>query len=341
VLNVNRKHSSGELTIFLIQQPFATFEHNPSWLAIKDLHDIYLSIKHRPQPSPSSSDKEKKKNDDDDDKGPRIHIQAIQSSVSYSHVLSLVPLIHGVNPSAPEARVHFDPKGDQPDPETHEGPQGNGSPFPEGYPVQLPAKGKFDLVVHIGVGSKGALVLEKLGHKRGYQIADVEHKKAPVATDQKPDKDLERSEDEQRELARMAPRDASDTRKPRDMVRGFGIGYEDFKDEESTSNDVNGLVEWLQTECNFKHTRASHDAGRYLCDFIVSTTDQVTMKIHMADTFPCQYYCSLCESKRRGAGTKVQFIHVPPTGEPQSSEDCKETIANAIWWLLVHNGHNT
>jgi hypothetical protein len=242
------------------------------------LHDTYLYTKERPQSSPdkekgekssSKEDEEKdKKEEDQQSKEPRIHIQIVQSSVSYSHVLSLIPLIHGVNPSAPEAKVHLDPKGDQPDAETKLGPQGNGSPFPEGYPIKLPAKGSFDLVVHIGVGSRGAIVVEKLGHKRGYQIEDVENKKAPIATDQTREKGQEYSEAEQRELARMNP--SSSDEKKEDVLRGFGKGYEDFKDEEHTSNDLPGLVEWLQQECNLKHTRLSHDAGRYLCDYIVS-----------------------------------------------------------------------
>ncbi|UZJ54471.1 hypothetical protein CBS101457_003791 [Exobasidium rhododendri] len=274
--------------------PFMGYTRNPAWLSTKNLHDTYMSTEQAPLPteknaspllplSPKSS--------------PRIHIQAIQSSVAYSHVLSLIPRIHAMQPSNPEAREFLDPYGDLAEPSTNIGPQGNGSPFPKGYPVKLPEKGTFDLVVHVGVGAKGGIVVEKVGHKRGYQIPDVKKELAPIATDQSYTT---------RKEQRASP------------IRGFGEGYEEFQDEETNSVDVSALVEWLKTECRLSHVRESHDAGRYLCDYI--------------------FYCSLCEAKRKGAGTKVQFIHVPPTDEPQSTKECQDTIQSIIWWLVCRDG---
>lgn len=208
----------------------------------------------------------------DDKDGPRIHIQVIQSSVSYSHVLSLVPLIHGVNPSAPEAKVYVDPNGPQPNPKTKIGPQGNGSPFPEGYPINLPSKGKFDLVVHIGVGSRGNIEIEKLGHKIGYQIPDVLGEKAPLTTDKSTalSRTSEKSESQKREEIRSSS--GKEETSSKGSIRGFGKGYEAYQDDEINSNNVTGLVEWLQQECQLKNIKQSHDAGKYLCDFIVSPT---------------------------------------------------------------------
>lgn len=205
--------------------------------------------------------------------GPSIHIQVIQSSVAYNHVLSLIPLIHGINPSAPEAKIYLDPNGPQPDTETKIGPQGNGSPFPEGYPISLPAKGKFDLVLHIGVGSRGNIEIEKLAHKRGYQIPDVVGQKAPIATNQSAttSRTSEKSESQKREEARsLSKKEEQSSSASEEAVRGFGKGYEAYQEEEVNSNNVTGLVEWLQQECQIKNVKQSHDAGRYLCDFIVS-----------------------------------------------------------------------
>lgn len=255
------------------------YAENPAWLSTKDLHDTYMSLASPSPPSPlqDSSTVTREK---------RIHIQVIQSSVVYSHVLSLVPLIHGVAPSAPEAQAYLDPAGDQPDSHSQTGPQGNGSSFPTGYPVRIPIKGHFDLVVHVGVGSRGAIAVEQLGHKRGYQIPDVKGELAPVATDQTETTRREKrpSEAEERERTRykMGPSLESPWSSP-DVVRGFGRGYEEFEDEEVNSNDIASLVHWLKEECEVPPVRQSHDAGRYLCDYIVSVALLAARKRMAAD----------------------------------------------------------
>ena len=120
-------------------------------------------------------------------------------------------------------------------------------------------------------------MIETLGHKRGYQIPDVQGKKAPKCTNQGASTRREHamSEAEKGERARYESLSNTtvspdDDKERKDPTRGFGAGYEVFGDELMTSNDVTGLVEWLQTECKLKNIRQSRDAGRYLCDFIVS-----------------------------------------------------------------------
>lgn len=249
------------------------YKKNPAWLSTMNLHNTYLSTDQAPFSSSSLSDPTSSRVIDP--RRPRIHIQAIQSSVVYTHILGMVPRIHGLEPSAPEASEYLDQEGTLPDSTTNIGPQGNGSPYPQGYPIQIPRKGTFDLVVHVGVGSKGAIAVEKVAHKRGYQIPDVKKELAPLATDQSKTirRENQPSQAEERERARYQSDNgtASFPSKPADPIRGFGRGYEEFQDEEINSNDLTSLIKWLEEECHLQNVRESHDAGRYLCDYIVRT----------------------------------------------------------------------
>lgn len=215
--------------------------------------------------------------------------------------------------------MYLDPTGEQPDKETGLGAQGNGAAFPAGYrALTIPSKGYFDHVVHIGVGSPGAVAVEKLGHKRGYQVPDVKTEKAPVATSQSETVRREAqapSADELRERSNMQTAAKGDTSTGKDPVRGFGAGYEQFKEEERTSNDVATLVHWLQSERGYAHVRQSLDPGRFLCDFI--------------------FYCSLCEAQRTQHDTRVQFVHVPPLNMPYTVKETHTIVKDIVWWLTT------
>lgn len=197
-----------------------------------------------------------------------IHIQSIMTPTVYSHVLDLVPRIHGNAPGAPEAERWVDPRGPQPDASTGESAQGNGKPFPDGFRgIDLPKskQGKtrpFDIVLHIGVGFSGAIALETLGHKRGFDKPDARHQLAPEATDQNPvgKPDMGPSEAELRELNNVINTNGKHRQGYEQsfatQVRGFGRGYEQFGDEEATNEKaVASIVQWLSNESQF---RVSH-----------------------------------------------------------------------------------
>lgn len=271
---------------------FGRYEKNPSWLCAEGLHDLKIE---------SIS-------------GKKVEIQTIQTSVSYSHLLDLVPRIHNIEPSSPEAKIFYDPKSERFDSKTGLGPQGNGSPFPKGYrEIILPKKGHFDHVIHIGVGYPDHIAIETGAHKRGYQLPDVQKEKAPIATDQsntfRREVKLSPAEERERENMQFQPSNGHSV----DPIRGFGKGYEQFSDEMLTKNDVPALVHWLQNEKGYKHVQQSKDAGRFLCDYI--------------------FYTSLCESQRAGKGTGVQFIHVPPLDTPYSLQEMQSIIKDAVRWI--------
>ncbi|PWN39474.1 hypothetical protein IE81DRAFT_23986 [Ceraceosorus guamensis] len=179
-------------------QPFGSIgkDANPSWLAIKELNNTYLSLSEPPgtgdEAGSSSSSSAPIES------GPRIHIQVLQSATVYAHVLSLVPRIHG-NPPSAHSEPYMDPSG-APAPDD-EGPQGIGEPYPIGYTLRHPERG-YDFVLHLGVGYPGGLAVEKAAHKRRYQITDAKGEFAPRATDQS-DVASELSKAEERERERL------------------------------------------------------------------------------------------------------------------------------------------
>lgn len=172
-------------------------------------------------------------------------------------------------------RPFLDPLGEKPD-ESGQGPQGNGRSFPEGYNAQLPSEGRaaFDIVIHVGVGRPGNIAIEKVGHKRGYAKPDVKGELAPPATDQHRNMlpsgptEAERAEHDNFLKAGVAPAETAGT----SIVRGFGEGFEQFPEEQVNDVDVSALVDWLIKEKGLENVRESRDAGRFLCDFIVSST---------------------------------------------------------------------
>lgn len=150
-----------------------------------------------------------------------IHITALYVPVTYDFVLSRIPGLHSRPPVLPLAE---------------EEPPIVALPEP-------PANG-YDLVVHVGAGSTGNLKVEKLGHKLGYSIPDVDGKLPPIVDAHAPGSGkgtehvAERFERDRAGISDASNGDAA--------VRGFGEGYEEFAEELKTDIDVDKLVEKLK-----------------------------------------------------------------------------------------------
>jgi len=109
--------------------------------------------------------------------------------------------------------------------------------------------------------------------------------------------------------------------RPDQAVRGFGKGYEVFKEE--LKNDLNtvALVKHLH-EHGYEFVHTSDNAGLYLCEFI--------------------YYCSLAEQQRTQQGqnnggnkkTKILFVHCPPVDSPLSTDEVTDGLKRIISWVI-------
>ncbi|PPR00502.1 hypothetical protein CVT24_005525 [Panaeolus cyanescens] len=183
--------------------PFLHHEVNPSWLAVKPLHNTILYTEPGvPTLQPvetfsqsrqiSSQSKSKGKGSDDgqsSDKGstkgsskatpaapsgveefifstePRpIHITCLRIPVVYESVLEIVPGLHARPPNIPTEL------------------------FAElGLPVPEPIPQAFDFMFHIGVAGRGPLRMERLGHKFGYHMKDASGRYAQVVKVQSKD----------------------------------------------------------------------------------------------------------------------------------------------------------
>ncbi|KAF4567678.1 hypothetical protein EYR40_006681 [Pleurotus pulmonarius] len=131
--------------------PFAHFDENPSWLAVKPLHKTTLATD--PTSNPIIVNQQVAVSGSAPRMPRPIHISALQIPVTYEAVLNTVPGLHSRPPILPE---DVDP--DFP------------APPEEGY----------DLMFHIGVAGRGPLRMERIGHKLGYQMKDVSGKLASV-----------------------------------------------------------------------------------------------------------------------------------------------------------------
>jgi len=214
-----------------------------------------------------------------------IHITAIKVSVIYDTVLNTVPGFHARPPSLPESTERPEPQ-----------------PPVEGY----------DFILHVGVAGPGDLRVEKLAHKTGYRLPDVEGE-LPPAVD--PSGGVvygeKASAEEERENATLMP----DSYRESAPLRGFGKGYEGIPETLETELEPEKLVAHLKR--NDTKVKLSLDAGRYLCDFI--------------------YYCSLASAwkcrQQHGECSKTLFLHCPPTNEPLSTEDVTNAIREIIVWV--------
>ncbi|GAC98805.1 hypothetical protein PHSY_006400 [Pseudozyma hubeiensis SY62] len=220
----------------------------------------------------------------------RARIQTLQIPVHYGSVLDVVPRIHG---GISRGKVWND---ERLDPEFG----GKvGETYPEAYPIETPGEGDaWDVVIHVGVGRQGSLRCETQAHKLGYSKPDANDQLAPLLN-------LSPSE-----IARI-PEKYLDKN---GQARGFGTGYEEFGEIESTRIGVSSLIQFLkQSGMQGEEVDQSFDPGRYLCDFV--------------------FYCSLCEAKRNGNKTLVLFVHVPPKDENLSVERCTQAIRAVAWYM--------
>ncbi|KAF9502009.1 peptidase C15 pyroglutamyl peptidase I-like protein [Pleurotus eryngii] len=131
--------------------PFAHFDENPSWLAVKPLHKTTLATD--PTSNPIIVNQQVAVSGSAPRMPRPIHISALQIPVTYEAVLNTVPGLHSRPPILPE--------GVDPD-------------FP------APPEEGYDLMFHIGVAGRGPLRMERIGHKLGYQMKDVSGKLASV-----------------------------------------------------------------------------------------------------------------------------------------------------------------
>ncbi|KAF9053099.1 hypothetical protein BJ165DRAFT_1400442 [Panaeolus papilionaceus] len=178
--------------------PFLHHEVNPSWLAVKPLHNaiLYTQPANAPLQLPEASSqsrqsKSKGKGSDDgqsSDKGsskspakatttpsnveefifstePRpIHITTVCIPVVYESVLEIVPGLHARPPNIPAKLFAVE-----------------GLPMPESLPQA------FDFMFHVGVAGRGPLRMERLGHKFGYHMKDASGRYAQVVKVQSKD----------------------------------------------------------------------------------------------------------------------------------------------------------
>ncbi|EJU02453.1 peptidase C15 pyroglutamyl peptidase I-like protein [Dacryopinax primogenitus] len=223
-----------------------------------------------------------------------IHFICFRVPTSYATILALILPLYARPPQLPESQYPPTPGGTK-------APYEPGDPVPQALPP--PPEGGYDLVIHVGAGHAGHLALESQAHKTGYRIEDWEGQLPPVVSDFLPESAptaAERGEMARLGLGGLFAQEGKGK-------RGFGTGYEQFPELLPAEGDVPSLVEYLKS-CGLEHTLHSTDAGHYCCDFI--------------------YYCSLAESQRLGVGkgSKVQFMHIPPPGEPYESEQVSEAI---------------
>ena len=214
-------------------QPFSTFKDNPSWLAVRKLHNTLLDLEAEPLELKVNLvvsergpfvDGIPKLELGEGGKGRFIHITTLQVPTAYSAVLSIVPKLHARPPVLPD-------------------------PQPlESMPTIPPPEDGYDLIFHVGVAGPGDFRLELLGHRFGYQLPDAEGKYAPLlgGTDESIDqkvmqalKERRESEASKREEERVGVRSRDF---PARAPRGFGKGYEAFESELFTSIDVPGIV---------------------------------------------------------------------------------------------------
>lgn len=209
-------------------QPFHRFKVNPSWLAVKPLHDTILYIDPPAEPITVDDQLTVAEANIPTLTVRDIHLSILQVPVTYEDVLAIVPGLHARPPIIPPAV----------DPDLT-----NIIPPPDG----------FDLIFHVGVTGRGPLRMERVGHKFGYNMKDATGCLAPIVRVSREESSnpnhghSEPSPMERMERARLsgydieAPVDGAEPPK-----RGFGKGYETFPEEIYTDIDVEKLVHHLK-----------------------------------------------------------------------------------------------
>lgn len=240
------RHKEREVNILITGfGPFMRIDKNPSWLAVKPLHNTILDLNQPPALSSSRTpSRPTKRADEAVYQERRARIQSLQIPVHYASVLDLVPRIHGGKPLLPQAKFWYDDSLDG----IWAGKEGES--YPDGY-TELVQK-QWDVVIHVGVGRDSSLTCETQAHKTGYGKPDAKQEFAPLLPN------AARSSVDAKYLDKQG------------LVRGFGgSAYDHFNDTERTSIDVPQLVSWLKERGMASgEVGQSLDPGRYLCDFI-------------------------------------------------------------------------
>jgi len=211
---------------------FGPFKENPSWLAVRMLHNLVLDPSNSADtatPGPRSSR--------------RIHITSLYVPTVYKDVLSIIPRVHNRPPVLPSSVTDARP------------------PPEDGY----------DFILHVGVAPPDLMRLESGAHKLGYKKPDNNGELAPVVEDSGRFDNTKESAEEKAEGERLKDHIQklnNNFKLPGgDSVRGFGKGYEQFDEELVSDLRAEEFVEELKSR-GHKEVRVSNDAGRYLCDFI-------------------------------------------------------------------------
>ncbi|KAI0342062.1 peptidase C15, pyroglutamyl peptidase I-like protein [Trametopsis cervina] len=310
--------------------PFWKYTENPSWAAVKPLHNTIIYTEPQP-PTEANSAKDQSTSyaEPMQQDGPvtlqQIHITTLLIPVSYQEVLAVTPGLHARPPILP---IPADPA------------------F---TPTHLPANG-FDFIFHVGVAGRGPLRIERLGHKLNYRMKDVDEQYAPVVQLPKDPAPQEPGETERMERQRVGvpvtsleaaninvfrgtmdlangERLLESHHQEHQPARGFGKGYENFADELFTEIDVTRLIFHLK-KTGIEQVYSSMDAGHFLCDFI--------------------FYCSLAEAKRNALKqeqaqarstppkmTPVLFMHCCPVGQPLETEEVTQAIKQVTAWVCA------
>ncbi|KAK7035246.1 hypothetical protein VNI00_012013 [Paramarasmius palmivorus] len=312
-----------ELINTLQSQPFRNYKVNPSWLAVKPLHNTIIPLD--PYPVVIDGQVVNRNAEESGGRNRVVKVSALEIPMEYEAVMRTVPGLHLRPPQLPDT-VNKD--------DFFSLPEGKG----------------YDFIFHLGVAGQGALRMEQVAHKLGYQMKDATGRLAPIVT-RHPGEFAGapgRNDDEEVvdvSVGAVVPSGPSvsnagfgnvggsglnggadrDRLSGLEMIesaarpnRGFGVGYEKFTDDLYTDIDVSRLIHDLR-ESGIDQVYSSMDAGHYLCDFM--------------------YYCSLAESKRNGKpyekdrNTQVLFVHVPPVGLPLTTEQCTEAVRRIIQWV--------
>ncbi|KAF8844271.1 peptidase C15, pyroglutamyl peptidase I-like protein [Paxillus ammoniavirescens] len=277
--------------------PFSRYAVNPSWLAVKPLHNTLIHVDvpaevtmHDHQGVPTEPETITTPTQRD------IHITTLKVPVIYEDILSIVPGFYARPPVLPSTEDSCSV-------------------------LSLPPDG-YDLILHVGVAGRGPLRMERVGHKFGYNMKDAKGCHAPivrVTREEASRGSSEPSEAERMERSRLGyviegPIDGSEPPK-----RGFGKGYESFPEEIYTDVDVEKLVHHLK-KSGVEQIYSSLDAGHYLCDFIYYCSLAESRRSTPKTDKPT---------------TKVLFLHCPPVDQPLSTEEVTAAIKKSIMWLCT------
>lgn len=335
-------------------QPFARYAENPSWLAIRPLHNTVLYTQPEANPTPYN---DQMVTDEDVDMPPTpqpIHITAVELPVTYKAVRSFVPGLHARPPVIPQPS----------DPE---------------LAIAPPPINGYDFILHTSVAGRGALRLEKVSHKLNYRMRDAEGQYAPTVHLPKEGPVMDESERFERErlLLMFDPSAGEGSMQhtggergeghggqdvEHQPQRGFGQGYESYPDELYTEIDVARLIHhlkesgvevrpfshiYIQSVANqrtlkpclrasllmsyltLQQVYSSMDSGHYLCDYM--------------------FYCSLAESKRVAGkqekdkatppkSTPILAMHCGPVDQPLSTPEVTEAIKKIVIWVCARLG---